>query len=543
MLMKTKKAFGATLAAVVALAVLVVVLVPGTNAHAADASDKHGTIGAHQSLLKISADTIFPIRRSTRVGLGKSVLIEFPRDVRDVLVSNPQVMDAVVLSSNRVFLLARRIGEANAFFFGADGEQLATFELYVERETGGLEDLLNRIIPGSRIQVEMLNQTVILTGSVRNPADSMRASNIAKQFVTVEYETKTTQQAEGAAIKSFAKDMADEAVINLLQVEGEEQVMLRVMVAEIQRSVLKQMGVNLGAVINAGNFTTTLLTENALPLTAAAGLGTLPIPGINLKSDDGQACGTAGAMCNYNQGPGKDAFGNSGLDGGWSNGKQSISHAIRAMERDGLIRTLAEPNLTAISGETAKFLAGGEYPVPVVDNTGALSVTYKEFGVGVAFTPTVMSEGRISLKIETEVSELTNSGAVTLSAISIPALKKRSAKSTVELPSGGSLAMAGLLSNDVRQNVDGFPGLKDLPVLGTLFRSRDFIKQETELVVIVTPYLVRPTARRNLAKPIDGLANATDRKANFLGHLNAIYGRSTEVPVGDLKGDYGFIVE
>ncbi|MGD9670501.1 MAG: type II and III secretion system protein family protein [Hyphomicrobiaceae bacterium] len=544
MLTKTKKAFGATLAAFAGFAALIAGLVPGPAAQAADYDEKRGTISAHQSLLKISADTTFPIRRSTRVGLGKSVLIEFPRDVRDVLVSNPQVMDAVVLSSNRVFLLARRIGEANAFFFGADGEQLATFELYVERETSGLEDLLNRIIPGSRIRVEMLNQTVILTGSVRNPADSMRASNIAKQFVTVEYETKTATQAEGAAIKSFAKDTAEEAVINLLQVEGEEQVMLRVMVAEVQRSVMKQFGINLGAAINAGNFTTTLLTENALPLTAAAGLGTLPIPAINTKADAQSACGVAGMMCNYNSSSfGGDTYGNSGLSGGWSNGKQGVTHAIRALERDGLIRTLAEPNLTAISGETAKFLAGGEYPIPVVDTTGALSVTYKEFGVGVAFTPTVLSEGRISLKIETEVSELSNSGAVTLSAISIPALKKRSAKSTVELPSGGSLAMAGLLSNDVRQNIDGFPGLKDLPVLGTLFRSRDFIKEETELVVIVTPYLVRPTARKNLAKPIDGLANATDRKANLLGHLNAIYGRNTDVPVGDLKGDYGFIVE
>lgn len=544
MFMKKTKAFGATLAALAGLTAIIIGAVPAGLARAADNGKvERGTISAHQSMLKLPENTIFPIRRAARVGLGKSVLIEFPRDVRDVMVSNPQVMDAVVLSSNRVFLLARRIGEANAFFFGADGEQLATYELYVERETGGLEDLLNRIIPGSRIKVEMLNQTVILTGSVRNPADSMRASNIAKQFVTVEYETNTSKSAEGAAIKNFTKDMTDEAVVNLLQVEGEEQVMLRVTVAEIQRSIMKQMGVNIGAAINAGNFSTTLLTENALPLTAAAGLGALPIPGINLKKDDDLACGTAGQMCNYNDGPGKDSFGNSGLDGSFSNGRQSVTHAIRALERNGLIRTLAEPNLTAISGETAKFLAGGEYPVPVVDTTGSLSIVYKEFGVAVAFTPTVMSEGRISLKIETEVSELTNNGAVTLSNISIPALKKRSAKSTVELPSGGSLAMAGLLSDDTRQNIDGFPGLKDLPVLGTLFRSRDFIKQESELVVIVTPYLVRPTARNDLAKPIDGLANATDRKANLLGHLNAIYGRGNTMPAGDLKGDYGFIVD
>jgi pilus assembly protein CpaC len=213
------------------------------------------------------------------------------------------------------------------------------------------------------------------------------------------------------------------------------------------------------------------------------------------------------------------------------------------LERDGLIRTLAEPNLTAVSGETAKFLAGGEYPIPVVDSDGKLSVTFKEFGVGLAFTPMVLSEGRISLKIESEVSELTNDGAVVLSSISIPALKKRQAKSTVELPSGGSLAIAGLISDSTRQNIDGFPGLKDVPVLGTLFRSRDFQKQETELVVIVTPYMVRPTARQNLVRSDQGLAPASDLKANFLGHLNRIYGKGRALPPGDLKGDYGFIVE
>lgn len=513
---------------------------PGSTGYGRDQSK---LIGAHQSLLSIPPGTPMPIRKNVRIGLGKSVLIEFPEDVRDVMVSNPQAVDAVVLSSHRVFLLARRIGEANAFFFGADGEQMATFELFVERETAGLEDLLNRIIPSSRIKVEMLNQTVILTGMVRNPADSVRASNIARQFVTVEYETKSTGEADGASIKQAKKDNADETIINLLQVEGEEQVMIRVTVAEVQRSVMKQFGINLGAAINSGNFSTTLLTENALPLTAAAGLGTLPIPGINLKTESDQSCGTAGALCNYNQGPGADSFGNSGFSGAWGSNNVTVSHAIRALERNGLIRTLAEPNLTAISGETANFLAGGEYPIPVVDSQGQLSVTYKKFGVGVAFTPTVLSEGRISLKIETEVSELTTNGAVVLSGISIPALKTRQANSTVELPSGGSLAMAGLLADDTRQNIDGFPGLKDLPILGTLFRSRDYIKNESELVVIVTPYLVRPTARQELARPLDGLAAATDRKANFLGHLNVIYGRGREAPIGDLKGDYGFIVE
>ena len=199
----------------------------------------------------------------------------------------------------------------------------------------------------------------------------------------------------------------------------------------------------------------------------------------------------------------------------WRSGNQAVASALRALERDGLIRTLAEPNLTAVSGEPAKFLAGGEFPIPVVDSLGQISVIFKEFGVGLAFTPVVLSEGRISLKIESEVSELTNDGAVVLSEHQIPALKKRQAKSTVELPSGGSLAIAGLISDDTRQNIDGFPGLKDVPMLGTLFRSRDFIKQETELVVIVTPYMVRPTARQNLARPLDGLATATDLQGQF----------------------------
>ena len=494
---------------------------------------------AHQSFVRVQENGGAPIRKNIKIGLGKSVLIEFPRDVRDVMVSNPVAVDAVVLSANRVFLLARKIGEANAFFFDVNGDQFATFEVFVERETAGLESMLNRLIPGSRIKVEMLNQTVVLTGSVKNPTDSVRAANIARQFATVEFETVSKSTPEGTSVKKFAKD-EEEIVINMLSVEAEEQVMLKVTIAEVQRSVLKQLGVNLGGAINAGNFSTTLLTENALPLTAAAGLGRLPIPGVSTDAASGCA---VGALCNFNAGPAAGSFGNSGLNGGWGSGGNAVSHAIRALEREGLVRTLAEPNLTAVSGEPANFLAGGEYPVPVVDSNGGLSVTFKKFGVALAFTPIVLSEGRISLKIETEVSELSNQGAVTLSGFSIPAIRKREAKSTVELPSGGTIALAGLMSEDTRQNIDGLPGIKDIPILGTLFRSRDYIKNESELVVIVTPYLVKPTSRQQLAIPTDGLAAATDMKANFLGHLNRIYGKSEALPDGGLKGDYGFIVE
>ena len=524
-----RRSLGAALLALIGAASLATSIAAGpANRSPGDDVDPGRNIaaaGAHQSFIRITEADGVPVRKNMKIGLGKSVLIEFPRDIRDVMVSNPGAVDAVVLSSNRVFLLARKIGEANAFFFDTSGEQFATMELYIERETAALESLLNRTIPGSSIKVEMLNQTVVLTGHVKNPTDSVRAANIARQFSTVEYEVSSKDQVDGASVKKFEKSDT-ETVINMLTVEAEEQVMLKVTVAEVQRSLMKQMGINLGGVLSSGNFSTTLLTDNALPLTGAAGLGTMPA----------FATALSGALVS-------PAGKNSGLVGGWSSNGNSINSAIRALERDGLIRTLAEPNLTAVSGEPAKFLAGGEYPVPVVDTQGALSVQYKEFGVSLAFTPIVLSEGRISLKIETEVSELTTQGAVVLSGISIPALKKRQAKSTVELPSGGTLALAGLISDDTRQNIDGLPGAKDIPILGTLFRSREFIKAETELVVIVTPYLVKPTSRQELATPADGLIAATDMKANFLGHLNKIYGKNEMPPAGDLKGDYGFIVE
>lgn len=513
---------------------------------AAGLSPAFGQDGA--SVLRISAMDAAPQVRSVALGSGKSMLVEFDFDLRDVLVSDPKSVDAVVQTSNRVFLIAKRPGQTNAFFFDADGQQILTLEITVGADVRGLEVLLSRLIPGSNIRVEMAGKSIVLIGTVRTPIDSNRATDIARAFAASNSDGFLANQTGAAAsggttiinasdsLQSGGGDAA-KPVINLLGVEGEEQVMLRVVVAEVQRELLKQFGVNIAADINAGNFTWSLLTANALPLTTAAGLGALPVPGI---ASEGPCAGMA---CFYNEGPTKGTFGNSGTVTGWNNGDYRIGKALRALERDGLVRTLAEPNLTAISGESAKFLAGGEYPIPVKDSNGQTSITYKEFGVGVSFTPVVLSEGRISLKIESEVSELSNAGAIVLDSTSIPALKKRQANSTVELPSGGSIALAGLISDDVRQNIDGFPGIKDVPILGTLFRSRDFIKRETELVVIVTPYLVKPVAPKDLAKPLDGLAEATDRKANFMGHLNRIYGTERAAPIGDLKGDYGFIVE
>ena len=500
------------------------------------------------SVLQVPARGPFPMTTKIAVGVSKSLLVQFPFELRDVLVADPEKMDAVVQSSNRVFLIAKKVGQTNAFFFDTQGRQVLTLEISVGADLSALDDLIRRFVPGSSVKSEMAGNAIVLTGLVRTPVDAARAGDLAFQFAQANRnaisssfsssskgggDSETTQSQVGQGPQATSSKKSD-LVINLLAIEGEEQVMLKVTVAEVQRTALKQFGVNLGALIQSGNFSTAILSQNALPLTAAAGLGNLPVPAIDPATGALQLKTIVGATGGYQ---------NSGADTIFKSGDTQIAAALRAMERSGLVRTLAEPNLTAVSGETAKFLAGGEYPIPLVDSTGKLSVQFKEFGIGLAFTPVVMSEGRISLKIETEVSELTDAGAVTLSDIRIPALKKRQAKSTVELPSGGSLALAGLISEDTRQNIDGFPGLKDVPVIGTLFRSRDFTKNETELVVIVTPYIVRPTARKNLARPDDGLAAATDRKANFLGHINRVYGRGGELPPGGLRGDYGFIVE
>jgi pilus assembly protein CpaC len=527
-----------------------------------------GQVG-RDSVLRIPANAAFPLSKRIDLGVGRSIVVQFPVPLKDVLVSDPGVLDAVVQSSDRVFLIAKKAGQTNAFFFDEYGQQILTLEVAIGADLSTLDQLLTRLIPGSNIHSEIAGRAIVLTGSVRTPVDSNMAAQIAAQFAAVNKDAASVTAGPSAASttsssttigigssdssfqemssKSGGDSGGDDVysskpIINLLSVEGEEQVMLRVSVAEVQRDMLKQFGINLGALVNSGNFTTAILGDNAFPLSSAAGLGSLPIPGIAagaLNIFDP----TPEAGIGFPSGTPGVPFANSGVATAWQSGNQAITGVLRALERDGLVKTLAEPNLTAVSGEPARFLAGGEFPVPVIDSLGQVSVLFKKFGIGLAFTPVVLSEGRISLKIETEVSELSNQGAVTLNGIQIPALKTRQADSTVELPSGGSLALAGLLSEDTRQSIDGFPGMKDLPILGTLFRSKDYQKKETELVVIVTPYMVRPVARQELARPLDGLGDPTDRKSNFLGHINRIYGGGRPAPVGDLKGDYGFIVE
>lgn len=431
--------------------------------------------------------------RLVRIGLNKSIVIKLPGDARDVLVGNPDIVDAVVRTKNTAYLFARAVGQTNIFFFDANGQQILALDLEVAQDMTALQKLVRRTIPGSRIVVDTIGDNVVLSGTAKSAAEAKLAFDLAARFT------------------------ADEKkVISSINVLGREQVMLKVRIAEVQRNVLKQFGIDVTAAFQIGKFALNVASIN--PFTSP--LISPPVAGNPISSPFG-----------------------GGYAGTWSSGGDSVKTLVRAMERDGLLRTLAEPTLTAISGEAANFLAGGEFPIPVSQEDNRTTIEFKKFGVGLGFTPLVLSEGRISLKISTEVSEISNDISVTVDRITVPGLSVRRAETTVELPSGGSLAMAGLIKDNARAEINGTPGLKNLPILGALFRSRDFQQNQSELVVIVTPYVVNPVNEQQLAMPTDGLKPATDKQAILFGRLNKIYGGPGKEPDGVYHGNVGYIVE
>jgi pilus assembly protein CpaC len=468
----------------VALSVLIVANV-GLPA-AASPKVRHEPVA--QRVLNVSTHGNGPAHQRITLALDKAALVQLDNDARDVMVSNPEIVDAVVRTPRRVFLLAMKTGQTNAFFFDAAGHQILSIDIRVERDVTDLGSMMHENFPQSKIHVSAMNDNVVLTGSVSSATEATRAQDLAA---------------------SFAGD--PKKVVNMIKIESNEQVMLKVRVAEVQRSVAKQFGIDLNAAINAWGVPIVAQTSNPFSLLGRAlsdasgaqvGPACAPTPNVPVTT---QFC---------------------------ANG------VLKALEEVGLVRTLAEPNLTAVSGETARFLAGGEFPVPGGrDQQGNVEVIFKQFGVGLSFTPVVLSENRISLQISTEVSELTNTGAFTLAGgqsfnpttgqvttapgITIPALNVRRAQTTVELPSGGSFAIAGLLQHTTKQQLDAFPGLKDMPVLGALFRSRDYQNNETELVILVSTYLVKPTSEKRFAAPTDGFVPPTDSDTILFGRLNA----------------------
>ena len=450
------------------------------------------------SVLVITDGVSLPASRKVLLGLHKAMIVELPVDARDVMVSHPTTIDAVVMSARKVFLLAKEVGEANVFFVGRDGQKILIMDMTVRRDLTELSDMLRQLLPSARLKLSATGDGVVISGQANSPADASRAEAIVSQY------------------------LKKAPVVNLIAVAAKEQVLLKVTVSEMQRDAVRRLGVNLpSAVAKSGALSFAKVIQNGFgPSTGVAAAAGFIAPGALPVVAAGSAL-QAGAN--------------------WNGG--GINALIESLERLGLSRTLAEPTLTAISGETAKFLAGGEFPIPIAAANNTVSVSFKSFGIGVAFTPFVIADGRISLKVTAEVSELSSEGAVTLQSISIPGISVRRAETTVELPSGAALAIAGLLSEQTRQQVDGVPELKNLPVLGALFRSKDFKNNETELVIVVTPYVVHPTEADQIARPDDGFAPASDLQSLFLGTVSRIYGPKTR-PNGMFQGgDYGFIVE
>lgn len=441
--------------------------------------------------------------RKLDLSIGRSVVVDLPRDAKEVFVANPGVANAVVRSTRKVFLIGVANGATSVFIMDADGRQITALEVNVGRDLNPLRQTLRTAIPTARIDIRPAGDSILLTGTVASAGDAQRAEDIASVFVGQTSAAPPSSSGGGVAISLGGSAPTSGKVINALSIAGRDQVMVRVTVSEMSRSAIKQLGIE-----TTGDWT-------SLSNIASSAM----LPGV------GQVAAALG--------------GGSGsvVSGSYGNRNGSIGGTLRLLERAGVSRVLAEPTLVAISGESATFTAGGEVPVPSAlvcsasttgVQTGCVpSFTYKPYGVNLAFTPVVLAEGRISMRVSTEVTEVDESNGRDISTgLTAPAFRVRKTATTIELPSGGTMMTAGLLSTQSRSVVNGVPGLMSLPVLGALFRSRDYQRQESELVIMVTPFIAKPMDAAQVKRPDDGFVEAHDAETVLLGRLNKLYGRA-----------------
>lgn len=443
------------------------------------------------------------VSRRMDLSIGRSVIVDLPRDAKEVFVANPKVANAVVRSARKLFVIGVADGATSMFVMDAEGRQIAALEIEVGRDLNVLRQTLRSALPKSQIEVKAAGNSILLVGSVPNASEATQAVDIANAFV-------------GGSTGFFSSGRGN--VINSLTIRGRDQVMVKVVVSEVSRKAIKQLGINSTGEWKIGNFSITPSIDNPFPLTPQALSSTAIGAGIG----------------------------------------NSTNFTLRALERAGLSRVLAEPTVTAISGETAKFTAGGEIPIPKgqtcqYDIVGRLTcqyqVEYKPIGVALNFTPIVLSDNKISMRIATEVTEVDFENQFRLSgnnadALNTPAFRVRRSDTTVELPSGGTLATAGLIQRVSKQSINGLPGLMNLPIIGAMFRSRDYQREETELMITATPYIAKPMEPNQVQRPDDGFVDAHDAQAALLGRLNKIYGSGSTGPLPQAyKGRVGFIAD
>ena len=434
----------------------------------------------------VGAGRLLPIE------VNKGRLIRIRRPAATVFIADPAIADIQIKSPTLLYVFGKKAGETTLFAVDAKDRVLVNLTISVSHNLSQLRRTLDRLLPGSDVKVRTVGDSVVLSGSVRSTREAADVRRLAARYVS-----------------------SPKKVINRLRVEGPNQVNLRVRIVEVSRSVVRDLGINWDAAFSIGsNFVLGIATGGATSL--AGGLLT---PGTPLISRRG-------------------GFNNLGFR--YSGQRHTVNGIIDALQTNGLIKTLAEPNLTAISGETASFLAGGEFPIPVPQDGGVITVIFKKFGVGLSFTPTIISRNRINLKVVPEVSQLSNIGAIQIQGINVPSLTTRRASTTVELASGQSFAIAGLIQNDLTQDLSKVPGLGDIPILGNLFKSENFRKNESELVIIITPYIVKPFNKSGKRLASAGRGSEKDINRLFLGRRKT--GKAGGPPQR-LKGPAGFELE
>ncbi len=458
------------------------------------------------------------------MAVGKSIIVDLPADASEVFVGKPEVANAVVRSARRLYVMAMGKGPTTIFALDKEGRQVATLEINVNgRDIGELAGILKTVMPDNDIRVQAVDDSVILTGTVASAVDAQRALDIASAFTgytAVGASGGASSNGGGSSISfSGTPVVVPGQIINSLVIRGQDQVTLKVQVVEVQRNVIKQLGVNLGGGANGttGGLSTSSYSYN--PPTSA-----------NEFSSGSTLAGGLYSTLN------------------WVGQKNSLSATIQAFERSGVARVLAEPNVTAISGESARFTAGGTIPLAsgstIDPTTNKCTVSYiqQPYGVTLNFTPTVLSEGRISLHIATEVTEPDPTVTARSACANESGFRTRNNTTTVELPSGGSIVTAGLIEQSSQQAIAGTPGLMNLPILGALFRSRDYQRQETELMIIVTPYLAKTLRPDQISKPDDGFTDPSDPQSWLLGRMNRIYSTAGNPElVKNYRGHVGFI--
>ncbi|MDD3371268.1 MAG: type II and III secretion system protein family protein [Alphaproteobacteria bacterium] len=431
-------------------------------------------------LLLLSASAL-PLRAnaattSLLVDHGAPLTLNAPAS--SVFVANPDIADVQVLSPTQIMLFGKRTGETTFIATDNAGHILSQRTLIVSQDLSALREELKAALPGNNIKVKTVPNGIIMTGTAHDAVSVADAYKIAMRYLP-----------------------SGGDIINRIQVTESNQIQIRVRFAEVQRSIDNSLGFNWQNILSGGGFTVGIGTGNTVNTalsgasTSSSGTGLFPRPSNTSLSTPNDVLGISGKIGTFN-----------------------LNGMIDALAQEGLLTILAEPNLTAMSGETANFLAGGEYPIPVPQGNGTISVQFRSYGISLAFTPTVLNGNRINLHVRPEVSELTDTGALVSDSITVPALITRKAETTVEVASGESFAIAGLVDNSQRQSIRKFPLLGDVPILGALFRSDHFINGQTELVVIITPYIVKPS-KDKLAMPTDGYAPPSEIERHIHGRL------------------------